>query len=396
MPQAESNGLRLEEPRPEGAAAIPLRYLSTRLLVGLKILGGFVPAFLTFALTSDWWVLAYGGAPIWFAITGLRNIIQSVLGCGGIHRSSLVRWSSLVSWNRLADSLMYTGFSVPLLDYLVKTVVLDRTLGITTATNPVALYATISLVNGLYLASHNLLRGLPRRAVAGNLFRSVFSIPLALLLNLAVGGALHLAGAADAAGVLQKWAAIIAKLASDCVAGVIEGFADRAEYFRMRGLDYAGKLKQVFDSFSQLELLFPMEDVLASLSPGESREFIQTVEFERPDLLDILTVNGLDLLYFWMYQPRSRGVLARLLGEMTAEERAVLLRSQVVLSREREISQLFLDGLVGKDFSGPLAFYLSHWRPYLAALAELDRRAPSRLPRPLPDKCSPATLVRAA
>ena len=114
------------------------RYLNSGVKNAIKVLIGFIPAFLTFALTKDWWLLAYGGAFIWFGITGLRNILQSVLGGGGIRRSPLLRWNDYVSWGRLTDSLLFTGFSVPLLDYIVKTVLLDRMFGVTTATNPIA------------------------------------------------------------------------------------------------------------------------------------------------------------------------------------------------------------------------------------------------------------------
>ena len=101
-------------------------YLNSRLKNILKVLLGFLPAFFTFALTKDWWLLAYFGALIWFAITGVRNILQSVLGGGGWRRSPLLAWNDYVSWDRLTDSLLFTGFSVPLLDYLVKSVLLDR------------------------------------------------------------------------------------------------------------------------------------------------------------------------------------------------------------------------------------------------------------------------------
>ena len=43
---------------------------------------GFIPAFLAFSLRYDWWVLKFGGAFIWFGITGVRNILQSILGGG--------------------------------------------------------------------------------------------------------------------------------------------------------------------------------------------------------------------------------------------------------------------------------------------------------------------------
>ena len=66
----------------------------------LKIFLGFVPAALSFYFTKDWWLLAYFGPFIWFGITGLRNIIQSVLACGGFQRSSLLKWNDFVSWKR--------------------------------------------------------------------------------------------------------------------------------------------------------------------------------------------------------------------------------------------------------------------------------------------------------
>ncbi len=87
--------------------------LNTRLKNGLKISLGFIPAFVCFFLTKDWWFLAWFGAFIWFGITGLRVILQSVLGGGGIRRSSLTRWNNYVSWDRLTDALFFTGFPCP-------------------------------------------------------------------------------------------------------------------------------------------------------------------------------------------------------------------------------------------------------------------------------------------
>ncbi len=140
-----------------------------------------------------------------------------------------------MSWDRLTDSLLFTGFSVPLLDYLVKTVFLDRMFGITTATNPTILYSVMAIANGIYLSSHNVFRGLPKGAILGNLFRSILSIPLAIAFNAAIGGILFEEGIPSISDVLQKWAAVISKSASDCVAGIIEGLADRYENIRVFG-----------------------------------------------------------------------------------------------------------------------------------------------------------------
>lgn len=369
----QDRNLRLdcaELPRKKARPA--MRYMNTNIKNWLKILAGLTPAVATFALTKDWWLLAYFGAFIWFGVTGLRNIIQSVLGAGGLRRSPLLRWSEYVSWNRLADSLMYTGFSVPLLDYLVKSMLMDQGLGVTAESSPVALYAAMALVNGLYLAGHNLLRGLPRTAAMGNLFRTVLSIPVALLLNQMIGLTLAATGVSATGVILQNWAAIISKLASDIVAGFIEGFADRAVNIRGRFADYETKMKQLFDIYARLELQHPEERVMQLLESPE--RFVSAASREEESKNLAVFVNALDLMYFWMYQPRARHVLQQLLRGMSTDERKVFILSQYVLQREREISQLFLDGLVGKNFSRALAFYLDHWRDYLDDLQRMALR----------------------
>jgi hypothetical protein len=355
-----------------GRRRIPLCYLNSYLKNELKILIGFIPAFLTFALTKDWWLLAYGGAFIWFGITGLRNIIQSVLGAGGMSRSPLLKWKEYVSWDRLSDSLLYTGFSVPLLDLLVKTLLLDRMFGITAGTNPLALYSVMALANGVYISGHNIFRGLPKGAVYGNFFRSLLSIPLAVLLHGLIGWLVGAAGVVAVHDVLQKWAAVISKLASDCVAGFIEGLVDRFNNIRFRSMDYSAKIAQVFASYASLETLFPEADVLQLLE--EPGRFMEAVNERSPDLGKIVIINALDLLYIWMYQPRATSTLAAIMKSMSPEERLILVSSQLVLNQEKEISQLFVDGVLGKKFGPALSFYLDRSQEYLHSLREIYHR----------------------
>jgi hypothetical protein len=368
--EESGNGLHLGHPqREKPQERLAFKYLNSSIKNGLKVFIGFVPAFATFFLTHDWWLLAYFGAFIWYGITGVRNILQSVLGAGGISRSPLIRWESYVSWDRICDSLLYTGFSVPLLEFVVKTELLDRTFGVTVRTNPYLLYTVMAMANGLYLFSHNTWRGLPKAAAVGNLFRTVLSIPLAIVMNAAIGGILAGFDVPDIAGVLQKWAAIISKAASDCVAGVIEGTADRYKYIRMRAGDYSGKMAQLFDTYAQLELLFPEADVLKMLE--SPKEFIRTLSVEALGLEKIILINALDLLYFWMYQPRARSVLCSRFRTMSNEERQIFVRSQSVLRRKREISQLFVNGIVGKEFFQALSFYLDRSEEYLDAIEKI-------------------------
>ncbi len=368
-----SNGLEIFPATKAPRTEISWNYLNNILKDALKIAAGFVPAFTTFYLTQDWWVLAWFGGLIWFGITGLRNIVQSIFGAGGIRRSPRLKWDSYINWGRISDSLLFTGLSVPLLEYVVKTAILDRSFGIDTSTNPVLLYTFMAIANGIYVFSHNRWRGLPKAAATGNLlFRTVLSIPLAFFLNLAAGGVLAAFGVVDVSGMLQRWAAIISKAASDCVAGVIEGLADRHEFIEMRARDFAAKLGQLFDAYAQLELMYPEADVLKMLE--SPRDFMLKLSSEARDLEKIIIINALDLLYFWMYQPRARNVLCALLQEMSREERQILLRSQSVLKRKPEVSQLLLDGIVGKRFAKPLSFYLDRSEEYLDVLERLSNR----------------------
>ena len=347
--------------------------LNSRLKNISKALFGFLPAFLTFALTKDWWMLAYFGALIWFAITGVRNILQSVLGGGGWRRSPLLAWNDYISWNRLTDSLLYTGFSVPLLDWLVKSLLLDKALSINTATSPVALYSIMAVVNGIYLSTHNFFRGLPREAVIGNCFRSLLSIPVAIGINLAAGSFIGWTGRTDTESILQKWAAVISKAASDLVAGFIEGGADRIQNIRIREKDYEEVLERLFEAYSQLELLHPETQVLEAVEPcGIARERPDT---DAADLEKIITIAVLDLLYFWMYQPRSRSALQSVLGRLSQDERQILTRCHLLLKRQRDIGRMFIDGIVGRNFSRPLAFFLERSDEYLSTWAKLVKEA---------------------
>ena len=371
MEDKGTNNLSLEPPAErEPRTTLSWRYLNSTLKNWIKVLTGLVPAFLTFYLTKEWWLLAWLGGFIWFGITGARNILQSVLGSGGIRRSPLLKWNDYVRWDRLTDSLLFTGFSVPLLDYIVKALLLDRLFGITTATSPVLLYTVMALANGLYLFGHNIFRGLQKGAAFANLFRTVLSIPIAVLFNLAVGGMLTAGGYTNVDAILQKWAAIISKGASDCVAGLIEGIADRHDNIRTRMWDYRSKINQLFDTYTDLELLFPESDICAMLE--SPKHFFRAVKDKTQNIGKVVIINALDLLYFWMYQPRARSALRTVIRRMTAEERRVFVRSQSVLAMDRGISQLFVDGLVGKNFSRALSFYLDRSGEYLKVLARME------------------------
>jgi len=72
-----------------------------------------------------------------------------------------------------------------------------------------------------------------------------------------------------------------------------------------------------------------------------------------------------------MYQPRSRTALRQFLVTLTEDERHILVSSQFTLQRHREVSQLFIDGILGYNFQRPLSFYLSRYEGYLEEVKRL-------------------------
>jgi len=180
---------------------------------------------------------------------------------------------------------------------------------------------------------------------------------------------LALAGIANPYLVIQPAAAVITKTASDTVAALIEGFADRQTNMRMRHWDYETKLARVFDTYARLELLFPEKDVLVMLR--KPADFLKMLSEEASGMEITLIINALDLMHFWLYLPRAHDRLRHLVRKMAQEERIILLRSQLVLVCEQEVSQLFVGGLVGRNFGRALAFYLDRHNEYLRAMAHL-------------------------
>jgi hypothetical protein len=356
-------------------------HLNSTLLNFLKIFIGFIPAFLTFYLTKSWWLLAWFGAVIWFSITGFRNIIQSVLGGGGLFRNSLLGWKDYVNWSRVADSLLFTGFSVPLLDFLVKDLLLARTAHITPSNNALALYSVIALANGIYISSHNLFRGLPIGAVIGNFFRTIISIPVAIGLNFLILRILLSSGRDLLAvqTIMFLWAAVISKFASDLVAAIIEGSADRRKNLDFRINDYREKLQQIYHTYARLEMIFPKQDVQKLMEDPE--KLVAILKKENPEVLRLMIINSLDMLYFWMYQPRSSMALKLKLLNMSSNELHYLLLFQNVLKCKRTVSEMLLHSLVGKRFERALAFYLSRTDNYLnsfkSMVTKVDRNRSS-------------------
>lgn len=87
--RGNTNGLVADETK-QKKEKTGFSYTNTTILNIIKVTIGFLPAFLTFMLTQNWWVLAWFGALIWFSITGIRNIIQAVIAGGRLPKGARI------------------------------------------------------------------------------------------------------------------------------------------------------------------------------------------------------------------------------------------------------------------------------------------------------------------
>ena len=368
--QARQNNL-LGKGKSGGPAHLGPTYLNSSISNWLKVLLGFIPAFGSFLYTQNWWFLAWFGTFIWFGITGVRNVVQMMFAANGFSRGTLIHWKDQVSISRICDSLMYTGISVLLLEVMVRVWLLQDGLGYSVENHPTLVFTVLNIVNGFYICAHNVFRGFPKEAAIGNFFRSGLAIPVSSLYDYVLFQLLLAVGVAQPELYLVPSAAVVSKMASDTVAAIIEGYADSQVNLRMRRWDYKSKIANVFACYTRLELLFPQEDALVMLARqgglkghGGSRG---------RELEKAFIINALDLMYFWYYQPRAQEAFRKMLVTMPDADRHVLARAQLVLTREREISQMLVDGLLGRNFSPPLAFFLSKHTQYLRLMSKLCR-----------------------
>ncbi len=349
------------------------QYLDSNWKLALKILCGFLPAFISFFYTSEWPLLMYGGAFIWLGITGVRNVIQAVLGGGGFRRSQLLKWNVFVSWQRVADSLLFTGISVPLLDYVVKTLILKNLFKLEAETNPFWVFTGLAVANSIYICGHNVWRGFSRTAIIGNAFRPIFAVPVAIAMNSMLSVSLIGFSAEEIARILQQWAAIISKLSSDIVAGVIEGYSDRKDNIIKRVLDYRLKMRIIFQLCYKLELLFPERSSIELLNDGKYL-FNALTERGNTEIWRELVINDLDLLYFWYYQPQAPTTFKLMVRYLTRDERELLNASQNILMSDRTISEMFINNLLSENFTRPLAFYLDYHNSYIRQLGGIMKK----------------------
>jgi hypothetical protein len=174
-------------------------YLNPAIKNSIFILIGFIPAYFT---------VGVGYAFLWLAITGSRNMVVDVISGNGFRPRE---WhASDINWTNFANSLFWTGFSVPILGFVKTRFDLTWTGPHEGPLFEMAKFFCINISNGMYLALHNYVRGFDKATIRGNFFRSIIAWPLSASFS-PLGNAMLLPS------IVQ------AKFWSDFVAAIIEG-----------------------------------------------------------------------------------------------------------------------------------------------------------------------------
>jgi len=135
------------------------------------------------------------------------------------------------------------------------------------------------------------------------------------------------------------------------------------------------KFSDLFSTYSRLAQLFPQSEELKILE--QAKPLLSSKNSEVRDLMVVITINCLDLLYFWMYLPRAKTVMMNMFDNLLPEEKIIFRQAQHLLSQERYIAGLFVDGILGHNFNRPLSFYLTTHRTYLSQITALLPEEPT-------------------
>lgn len=176
---------------------------------------------LTGTAIGVWYIGAFY-AILWSFITGFRNSIAYLVASRGI-RINAWRLRS-INFGNVARSIFWSGLSVPILGFVKEKFDDFWPWGQEEFLFEAAKFFVISLSNGVYLATHNTLRGFDRSVIKANSIRSFLAWPLATI-------------AAPFGNLLGVPAIVQSKIWSDFVGGFIEGGSKYRKLIRLRRRD---------------------------------------------------------------------------------------------------------------------------------------------------------------
>lgn len=178
-----------------------IEYLNPKIMNFMMLIIGFIPAY---------YILGWQYAILWFVITGSRNVFVDLVSGNGINPNE---WHETdINWSNLAQSLFFTGFSVPILGFVKSNFDIIWTGEHEGQIYEIAKFFFINIANGSYLATHNYFRGFDKQTIRVNFFRSILAWPLSVVFS-------------PIGNMLMIPSIVQAKFWSDFIASIIEGSA---------------------------------------------------------------------------------------------------------------------------------------------------------------------------
>ena len=248
---------------------------------------------------------------LWLFITGFRNSIADLVAGRGARLSS---WNlKSINFDNVARSLFWTGFSVPIMAFVKARFDVFWPLAHSGFLFDATKFFFISFANGLYLATHNTIRGFDRKVARANFFRSVLSWPFATIFS--------------PLGTMLGIPSIVqVKIWSDFVAGFIEG---GNKYLKILGLRRRD-----------------LEEIVPQIISGDREERFSAL---------------IDLLFLFREEPRTESSLRAVLD---AKYRPMLL-----LRMDRDtysFGQFYAAVMNDRMDNALVSFILSRYAPEMA------------------------------
>ena len=177
-------------------------------------------------------VVGPGYACLWLGITAVRVSIADLVAFRG---ARIRQWNAKsVNWGNVAQALFWTGFSVPIMAFIKSRFDSLWPLAASGLLYNAVKFFFIAFANGLYIASHNKLRGFDRKVIRANLFRTIISWPFATVFA-PLGSSLGIPS------IVQS------KIWSDIVAGFIEGSGKYFKTMRLRKRDVEEMVPRIIE-----------------------------------------------------------------------------------------------------------------------------------------------------
>jgi hypothetical protein len=241
-----------------------LRYLNPIIANLLRVAIGFTVAYS---------FIGPAYACLWLFITGFRNSLADLVAIRGARIS---QWNARsINWTNVAQSLFWTGFSVPIMSFIKARFDILWPLAATGLLYNAVKFFFISFANGLYIASHNKLRGFDRKVIRANLFRTIISWPFATVFA-PVGNSLGIPS------IVQS------KIWSDVVAGFIEGSGKYFKTLRLRRRDVEEMVPRIIESKKEDRAIAVLDLLYLFREEPRTRNSLRAALRPSPTVADLL------------------------------------------------------------------------------------------------------------